>query len=171
MLPNTNNALTLFGCIFDFPVNPITVLCLGGDVTNEHPSPIDGRRKDLRLDVVLISGIVELSCVDGGISDFHPFQRQQVLELLESMIVLVDMANKYIFLICQTSPPSFHMLLKLNRISRRCGECYWLAYAAIEFIPAMTHLLGVYALVYITVNIRWYRMESPAATLTLAQFN
>ena len=96
---------------------------------------------------------------------------QQVLGLLESMIVLVDMANKYIFLICQTSPPSFHMLLKLNRISRRCGECYWLAYAAIEFIPAMTHLLGVYALVYITVNIRWYRMESPAATLTLAQFN
>jgi hypothetical protein len=63
------------------------------------------------------------------------------------------------------------MLLKLNRISRRCAECYRLAYAALEFIPAMTDLLGVYALVYITVNIIWDRMEAPAATLTLAQFN
>ena len=65
MPPNTNYALTLFGRILDFPVHPIAVLGLGCDVANEHPSPIDGRRKDLRLDVVLVSGIVELSGVDG----------------------------------------------------------------------------------------------------------
>lgn len=63
------------------------------------------------------------------------------------------------------------MVLKLNRISRRCGECYWLAYAATEFIPPMTHMLGVSALVYVTVNIRWDRMEALSETLTLAQFN
>lgn len=109
MLPNTNNALALFGSIFDFPVHPIAVLGLGRDVANEHPSPIDSRRKDLRLYVVLISGIVELSCVDGGIPDLHPFRCQQILELLEPMIVLMDMADEYVPFVRHLSPPWFRM--------------------------------------------------------------
>lgn len=36
MLPNTNNALALFGRILNFPVHPVAVLGLGGDVANEH---------------------------------------------------------------------------------------------------------------------------------------
>lgn len=63
------------------------------------------------------------------------------------------------------------MHLKLNRISRRCAKCYRLTYSALESIPEMTHMLGVSALVYVTVNIRWDRMEAPSETLTLAQFN
>lgn len=73
MLPNTDNALALFGRIFDFPVHPIAILGLGRNVANEHSSPVDGRGKDLRLYVVLIGGIVELPCMDGGIPDLDPF--------------------------------------------------------------------------------------------------
>ena len=76
MLPNTNNALALFGCVFDFPVHPIAILCLWGDVANEHSSPVDGRGKDLRLYVVLIGSIVELPCMDGRIPDLEPFWNQ-----------------------------------------------------------------------------------------------
>lgn len=109
MLPNTNNALALFGRIFDFPFHPIAVLGLGGDVTNKYPSPIDGRRKDLRLDVVLISGIVEFSDVNGRIPNFHPFRRQQIFELLKPMIVLMDMADEYVPFFSHLSPPWFRM--------------------------------------------------------------
>lgn len=112
MLPNANNALALFGRIFDFPVHPIAVLGLGRDVANKHPSPIDGRRKDLRLDVVLISGIVELADVDGGVPNFHPFRRQQIFELLKPMIVLMDMAYEYVPFVCHLSPPWFRLFVR-----------------------------------------------------------
>lgn len=109
MLPNTDNALALFGRIFDFPVHPIAILGLGRNVANEHSSPVDGRGKDLRLYVVLISGIVELSCMDRGIPDLQTFRSQQILELLEPMIVLMDMADEYIPFVCHLSPPWFCM--------------------------------------------------------------
>lgn len=79
MLPNADDALALFGRIFDFPVHPITIFGLGGNVANEHSSPVDGRGKNLRLYVVLIGRIVELPCMDGGIPDFDPLRGQQIL--------------------------------------------------------------------------------------------
>lgn len=79
MLPNTNNALALFGCILDFSVHPVAVLGLRRNVADEHSSPVDSRGQDLRLYVVLISSIVELSCMDGGIPDLYPFRSQQIL--------------------------------------------------------------------------------------------
>lgn len=113
MLPNTNNALALFGRIFDFPVHPIAILGLGGDVADEHSSPVDGGGKDLRLYVVLIGSIVELPCMDGGIPDLDPFRSQKILQLLEPVIVLMDMANEHVLFLCHLSPPLFSRGLKI----------------------------------------------------------
>lgn len=105
MLPHANNALALFGRIFDFPVHPIAILGLRGNVANEHSSPVDGRGKDLRLYVMLIGRIVELPCMDGGIPDFDSLRGQQILQLLEPVIVLVHMANEDVLFLCHLPPP------------------------------------------------------------------
>ena len=79
MLPDSNDALALLCGVLDFPIDPLAVLGLWRDVADEDTRPVDGRREYLRLDVVWVLRVVELSRMNGSISDLHALRLKEML--------------------------------------------------------------------------------------------
>ena len=95
--PYSDNALTEFVRVLNFPVNPFAILSVGGDINKQSTGPLNARRQDPCLDIINGLRLVWIARIDRGVTNFHSATRQQILDIAQASVVLMDVTDEDMF--------------------------------------------------------------------------